>query len=85
MLSASTEVKGSAGYVAVERVNGTIAGRSGDFTLLHFATMNRRVPQLTIVVVPDSGTKGLVGLAGTFKIDIVNGKHFYDFEYSLPH
>src|SRR4030095_14690737 len=80
MLSAGTEVKGSAGYVAMEKVVGTLDGRKGSFILQHSATMNRGAPQLTITVVPDSGTEGLTGLAGRLQIDIKDGKHFYDFE-----
>lgn len=84
MLSAMTSVKGSAGYVAIERVSGTLDGRSGTFALQHNATMTRGVPQLVITVVPDSGTEQLAGLAGAMTIDIVDGKHSYDFEYTLP-
>lgn len=83
MLSASTNVKGSAGYVAIERVTGTLNGKSGSFALQHYATMTRGAPQLTITVVPDSGTGGLEGLSGKMNIRIENGKHFYDFDYSL--
>lgn len=83
MLTAVTGVKGSAGYVAIERVAGTLDGRSGTFVLQHDATMTRGAPQLTIVVVPDSGTGELTGLSGTMAIRIEGGKHFYDFEYSL--
>jgi hypothetical protein len=84
MLSAGSPVKGSAGYVAIERVVGTLDGRAGAFILQHNATMNRGQPSLAIVVVPDTGTGGLVGLAGTMAIDIVEGKHSYRFEYTLP-
>ena len=83
MLTAGTPVKGSAGYVAIERVSGTLKGRKGSFILQHSATMTRGVPQLSITVVPDSGTEDLVGLAGTFGIEITDGKHSYDFEYTL--
>ena len=84
MLTAGTPVKGSAGYVAMESVTGTIAGRSGTFILQHSGTMNRGAPALTLTVVPDSGTGELTGLAGTMQIDIANGKHSYRFEYALP-
>lgn len=84
MLSAMTDVKGSAGYVAMERVTGTLSGRSGGFILQHSATMTRGVPQLSITVVPDSGTGQLVGLTGKMDIIIDAGKHSYDFEYTLP-
>lgn len=83
MLATQTEVKGSAGYVAMERVVGSLHGRSGSFALQHSGTMNRGAPQLTITVVPDSGTGELVGLAGKMGITIVDGKHSYDFEYTL--
>ncbi len=84
MLGAGTDVKGSAGYVAIERVTGTLAGRSGSFTLQHSGTMDRGAPQLTITVVPDSGTGQLTGLTGRLMIKITEGKHFYEFEYTLP-
>jgi hypothetical protein len=85
MIAVMTAEKGSAGYVAMERVTGTIAGRKGTFALQHSATMNRGTPALTIVVIPDSGTDGLAGLAGTMQIRIeAGGKHFYDFTYTLP-
>jgi hypothetical protein len=84
MLSAMTEVKGSAGYVAMERVTGTLTGRSGSFVLQHSASMTRGAPQLSVTVVPDSGTGQLVGLTGKMDIIINAGKHSYDFEYTLP-
>lgn len=84
MLSAGTEVKGSAGYVAIEKVTGTLDGRQGSFILQHSGTMSRGVPQLSITVVPDSGTGELAGLIGKFQIAIKEGKHFYNFEYALP-
>ena len=83
MLSAITGVKGSAGYVAIERVSGTLHGRSGTFVLQHSGIMTRGAPQLTITVVPDSGSGQLVGLAGRMAINIADGKHSYDFEYTL--
>lgn len=85
MLSAGTATKGSAGYVAIERVSGTLAGRNGTFILQHSATMNRGVPSLSITVVPDSGTGELAGLSGAMNIIIAEGgRHSYDFEYTLP-
>jgi Protein of unknown function (DUF3224) len=84
MLTAGTSVQGSAGYVAMERVSATLSGRAGTFALQHSGTMTRGKPQLTITVVPDSGTGELAGLAGTLAIEITGGKHFYDFEYTLP-
>jgi hypothetical protein len=84
MLTAQTDTKGSAGYVAIERVTGTLKGRSGTFVLQHTGTMNRGVPQLSITVVPDSGTGQLAGLAGKMDIKIIEAKHSYEFEYILP-
>ncbi|MEO8152291.1 MAG: DUF3224 domain-containing protein [Rhizobacter sp.] len=84
MLAASTAVKGSAGYVAIERVSGTLQGRTGSFMLQHLGTMNRGAPQLTITVIPDSGTGELTGIAGRVGIDITDGKHFYTLDYTLP-
>lgn len=84
MLSAMSEVKGSAGYVAIERVDGTLNGRKGTFVLQHSGTMNRGTPSLSVAVVPDSGTGELAGLIGEFKIIIAEGKHSYEFSYSLP-
>ena len=84
MLTATTGVQGSAGYVAIEKVVGTLDGRKGSFVLQHTGTMNRGAPHLTVTVVPDSGTDELTGLDGTLKIEIVDGKHFYELDYSLP-
>jgi hypothetical protein len=84
MLAAMSEVKGSAGYVAMERVSGTLGGCAGTFVLQHRGTMTRGVPQLSVTVVPDSGTGDLAGLSGSMTIKIEDGKHFYDFEYDLP-
>jgi len=85
MLTAMSGTQGSAGYVAIEKVTGTLAGRAGTFALQHSATMTRGAPDLRIIVVPDSGTGALAGLAGTMKIVIAEGgKHFYELEYSLP-
>ena len=84
MLSAGTAVKGSAGYVAIERVTGTLRGKAGTFVLLHRGVMDRGQPSLSVTVVPDSGTGELTGLTGTMAIEITQGQHFYDFEYTLP-
>ena len=84
MLSAMTEVKGSAGYVAVERVDGVLGGRKGTFVLQHSGSMTRGAPSLSVTVVPDSGTGELAGLAGEFRIIIAEGRHSYEFSYSLP-
>jgi hypothetical protein len=84
MLSAAGSVKGSAGYVAMERFTGTLKGRTGSFILQHNGTMTRGTPQLSVTVVPDSGTGQLEGLAGTLTIKGEAGKHSYEFEYTLP-
>ena len=84
MLSAMTSTKGSAGYVAIERVEGTLHGRAGTFVLLHTGLMHRGTPTLSVTVVPDSATGELVGLSGTFEIIIADGTHSYEFRYSLP-
>ncbi len=84
MIATQSEAKGSGGYVALERVTGTLHGRKGSFVLQHNATMNRNVPSLSIAVVPDSGTDELAGLTGTMNIIIAaGGKHSYEFDYTL--
>ena len=83
MLSVMTDVKGSAGYVAIERVSATLNGRRGTFVLQHNATMNRGEPFLNIIVVPDSGSGELAGLSGSMRIVIADGKHSYEFDYAL--
>ncbi|WP_165226820.1 DUF3224 domain-containing protein [Aquisphaera insulae] len=84
MLATRTDVPGSAGYVAMERISGTLCGKSGAFSVQHAGLMNRGTPSLTITVVPDSGTGELAGLAGTMAIRIEGKAHFYDFEFTLP-
>jgi hypothetical protein len=84
MLTAGTPAKGSAGYVAIERVSGTLHGRTGTFILQHSGTMTRGALQLDITVVPDSGTGQLTDLTGKMDIQIADGKHSYDFAYTLP-
>jgi hypothetical protein len=83
MLAFGTAVNGSAGYVAMEQITGTLNGRSGSFALQHNGTMNRGVAELSVTVVPDSGTDELVGLAGELTISVEDGKHSYEFEYRL--
>ena len=83
MLSAMTGVPGSAGYVAIERVTGTLGGRAGGFVLQHAGTMTRGKAELSVSVVPDSGYGDLKGIAGRMKIDIVDGQHLYTFDYTL--
>jgi hypothetical protein len=84
MLSVMTDTKGSAAYVAIERVKGALGGRSGTFALQHTGTMNRGEPRLIVNVVPDSGTGELAGISGTMKIVIgPKGEHSYELEYAL--
>src|ERR1700690_1142835 len=84
MLTAGTDVKNSAGYVAIERITGTLQGRPGSFVLQHSGTLTRGAPLQSITVVPDSGTGQLAGITGKMTITIAEGKHSYDFEYTLP-
>ena len=83
MMTAAGTTAGSAGYVAIERVTGSLKGRSGEFLLQHFGTMRRGEGALTVVVVPDSATGELEGLVGTMTIDAASG-HAYVLEYDLP-
>jgi hypothetical protein len=84
MLTAGASVRGSAGYVAVELVRGSLHGRSGTFILQHSGAMNRGAPSLSVTVVPDSGSGELAGLAGQLIIRITGKEHFYEFDYTLP-
>lgn len=84
MLSGAGTVKGSGGYVAIERVTGVLDGRTGTFILQHNGTMQAGVFHLNVIVVPDSGTAQLTGLQGSMEIIIKDGKHSYDFTYTLP-
>lgn len=81
MLGVRTSVKGSAGYMAMERVVGTLGGRTGAFVVQHSSTMTRGEPRQSVTVVPDSGTDQLTGLAGAITINIDGGKHLYQFDY----
>lgn len=83
MLSAMTPTQGSAGYVAIEQVIGELEGKKGSFVLQHFGTMDKGQDSLILNVIPDSGTDELEGLAGSMKIRIEKGVHYYDFEYVL--
>jgi len=85
MLTAGTNVKNSAVYVAVERISGTLQGKYGSFVVHHSGVMNRGAQDLTISVVPDSGTDELTGITGTMKISIVNGQHLYELDYWFSH
>ena len=83
MLAARSEVQGSAGYVAIERVTGSLHAKRGSFVLQHSGTMTRGRGELTVTVLPDSGTGELKGLSGKMTIEISDGKHGYVFEYAL--
>ena len=83
MLSARTTIQGSAGYVAIEQVSGSLSGKQGSFVLQHFGTMSRGKQNLVLEVVPDSGSGELSGITGQMSISIENGKHFYEFDYTL--
>ena len=83
MFAVRTEISGSAGYVAMERVVGTLQGRKGSFALQHSGTMTRGEKQLSVSVVPDSGKDELTGLSGTMGIEIVEGKHLYTFDFAF--
>jgi hypothetical protein len=83
MLSAMTSVKGSAGYVAIEQVSGTLNGQKGSFVFQHFGIMDQGKDRLVLEVVPDSGAGELMGLVGKMEIKIDGGKHFYSFDFEL--
>lgn len=84
LASMSTSDKSSAGYVAMERVVGTLLGKQGSFVLQHSSTMTRGVPHQSVTVVPDTGTDDLSGLSGSMSIRVENKKHYYDFDFTLP-
>jgi hypothetical protein len=84
MFSGGDPKQGAAGYVAIEVVTGTLAGKRGSFALQHSATMDASSFKMSVTVVPGSGTRELKGIAGTFTIHIENGQHSYDFDYTLP-
>lgn len=83
MIAARTAITGSAGYVAIERVSAVLHGKAGTFVLQHSGTMDRGAMSLTVTVVPDSGTGELAGISGSMSIDIVDGQHFYTFDYVI--
>lgn len=84
MLTAMTPVQGSAGYVAIERVTGSLNGKAGSFVLQHTGTMHAGEQELSITIVPESGTGELVGIQGVFKLSILDGDHLYELQYNLP-
>ena len=83
MLAVMSPVQGSGAYVAIERISGTLDGRKGSFYAQHNGIMDRGKPSLDLSVVPDTGTDELTGLRGRIAIDIVDGKHYYTFDYEL--
>lgn len=83
MLTATGPVKGSAAYVLIEQVHGTLDGKAGGFALAHMGVMDRGAPDLRVVIVPDSGTGALAGITGTLAIRIEGGRHFYDMDYAI--
>lgn len=83
MLTAGSPTRGSAAYVAIERVTGSLHGRKGAFSLQHTGVMNRGTPSLSVTIVPDSGSGELSGISGTLAITIADGKHSYDLAYTL--
>lgn len=84
MLASNIDAQGSGAYVAIERITGTLGGKTGSFVLVHRGVMTKGMPELQVSIVPDSGTGELSGLTGTFKILIEGKKHSYELEYSLP-
>ncbi|MFZ6689221.1 DUF3224 domain-containing protein [Undibacterium sp. SXout11W] len=84
MLASRSATPGSAGYVAMERVTGTLFGKKGSFVLMHLGSMQSGASELKIQVVPDSGSEELIGLSGLMQIEIKEGQHFYTFDFSLP-
>ena len=84
MLSGGTPAKGVGGYVAMERVSGSLHGRTGTFLLMHNGTMENGAYHLSVIVVPGSATAQLAGLSGSMQIIIKDGQHSYDFSYTLP-
>ena len=84
MLGAGSLATGTAGYVAIEQVTGTLQGRTGSFALQHFGTMEDNKFELVVKVVPGSGTAELTGISGSMQIIVANGKHAWKFDYALP-
>lgn len=84
MLGAGNPATGTAGYVAIEQITGTLNGRTGSFALQHFGTMEDNSFDLVVKVVPGSGSGQLTGIAGTMTIAISSGKHSWKLDYALP-
>ncbi len=84
MFSAGDPQHGHAGYVAIERVTGTLDGKQGSFVLQHMASLDASGSHMTVKVIPGSGSGDLQGITGTFEIKITDGQHNYDLTYELP-
>jgi hypothetical protein len=84
MMAGGNEINSARVYVALETVTGTLAGKSGSFILAHRGTMTTTGQELSVIIVPDSGTGELKGIAGTLDIQITDDKHFYTMDYMLP-
>ena len=84
MLASGGPPQMSGAYVAIERISGTLSGKEGSFVLIHRGTMDASGNELEVTVAPESGTEGLTGIRGKFKIIIEGGKHLYEFEYEMP-
>jgi len=84
MLTAGTEATGAGAYVALERITGSIDSHKGEFLLMHDGTMLKNSPGAWhVVIVPNSGTGELAGIAGKMTIIIAGGKHSYEFAYTI--
>lgn len=83
MTYARTPVDSSAGYVAVERIVGSVEGRAGSFVVLHTGLMNEGDLSLEVPIVPKSGTGELVGITGSMTIEESDGEHIYALSYRL--
>lgn len=84
MVASGDPSSGSGGYVALEKVTGTLNGKTGTFVLMHNGTMTPQAMEMRISVVPNSGTGELTGIDGTFRIIIEGKQHFWEFDYTLP-
>ena len=84
MMAGGNEANGARVYVALETVTGSLKGKSGSFVLAHRGTMTKDTQDLSVIIVPESGTDELTGIAGELDIDIRGGEHFYTLNYTLP-
>ncbi|WP_022976404.1 DUF3224 domain-containing protein [Nevskia ramosa] len=84
MLTGMGSVSGSAAYVAIERISGTLNGKTGSFIVVHRGLMTRGAPELAVTIVPDSGTGELAGISGAMNLIVGNGRHDYTIDYTLP-